>query len=71
MLLSVAWLILMYHLIVKRCGTNPLNHPVAPPEVGSLHSAAVASGGAVQGSALLPELAPHRQENLSKESKIN
>ena len=56
----------MYHLIVKRCGTNPLNHPVAPPEVDPLHSAAVASGGAVHGSALLPELAPHRQENLSK-----
>ena len=58
MLLSVVWLILMYHLIVKCCSTNPVNLPVAPPEAGSLHSAAVASGGAVEVSALLSELAP-------------
>ena len=54
----------MYHLIVKRCGTDPLNHPVAPPEVGPLHSAAVASGGAVPGSALLSEMEPPHQEFL-------
>ena len=64
MVLSVVWLILMYHLIVKCSGTEPVAHPVAVPGAGAPHSAAVASGGAVPGSALLSEMEPPHQEFL-------
>ena len=60
--LSVVWLILMYHLIVKCSGTKPVAHPVGLPGAGAPQSAVVAPGGDVQGSALLSGVEPPPKE---------
>ena len=47
---------------MKCSGTKPVAHPVGLPGAGAFHSAVVASGGDVQGSALLSGVEPPPKE---------